>query len=190
MYSAMKSFTILVLSALFINYSFQQCGKTETMENEGLDLCCYLDTENIPTIGYGFNLKRNDAKNVMAKYGLNLTDVIKDCQYPKNSPNKKSCLKQKSQALEIFNDIIYPENVKCVDNFVPNLPKNVKSAIMDMAMMGCPKLAPFKKMKEALLKKNWTEAANQIMRSKWCYDVKPNRCNRAYECVIYEGSSG
>ena len=56
-----------------------KCSEEATATNEGFCPRCYLDTKNIPTIGYGLNLNNADAGDVLKKYGLLLKDVKEDC---------------------------------------------------------------------------------------------------------------
>jgi GH24 family phage-related lysozyme (muramidase) len=43
--------------------------------SEGMKRCAYLDTKNIPTIGYGFNLQRADADTQLKALGTSLATV-------------------------------------------------------------------------------------------------------------------
>ena len=64
------------------NPNNNKCSEEVTKTyNEGFCPRCYLDTAKPghPTIGYGFNLDRVDAKDVLKKYGLTLEDVTNDC---------------------------------------------------------------------------------------------------------------
>ena len=49
-----------------------------------------------------------------------------------------------------------------------------------MFNMGRPRLSRFHKMKKAVDSSDWTEAANQMLDSKWARQV-PNRANRLIE---------
>lgn len=81
--------TILVLAiciafasaeANFLNGLLGGCTcsdiKTMITESEGKRSCVYNDSLGIPTIGIGFNLKRDDAKALIQKLGLNYNSVV------------------------------------------------------------------------------------------------------------------
>lgn len=157
------------------------CGPDQTMFNEGLCLCCYYDTMNIPTIGVGFNLKRGDAEKVLLKYGLKLSDVLKDC----SQSTTYHCLTIPA-AKSIFLDVEYPETQNCADNYAPGLPSVVRAAVTDVAFAGCGTLNKFVKMRAALLKQDWKAAADQLKNSLWCGQVG-QRCDRDYNCVANYG---
>lgn len=155
------------------------CGPQDTMNNEGRKLCCYYDTKNIPTIGIGFNLQRADASTTMSTYHLTLSNVLKDCQQNTN----KNCLTD-AQVTDLFNRKTYPEAAACVDQYVPNLPITKRAALIDVAFAGCGTLNQFAKMKTALQQQNWQQAGNELQSSSWCTQVKANRCNADYNCII------
>ncbi len=82
----MFKLAILLFAALLnIAYVAGQCSREQTIANEGRELCCYYDKHNppIPTIGVGYNLRNRDAAATMQSYGLNLADVLHDCDLSK-----------------------------------------------------------------------------------------------------------
>jgi GH24 family phage-related lysozyme (muramidase) len=171
----LKLLTFLLCTTL----ASSACGPQQTISNEAKKLCCYYDSQNIPTIGIGFNLQRADASIVMSTYKLTLSNVLQDCQKKTN----KSCLTS-SQADDIFNRISYPEAAACADRYVANLPTNKRAAIIDVAFAGCATLNKFVKMKAALDKKDWKQAGNELRTSAWCTQVGQNRCNSDYNCIV------
>ena len=50
--------------------------KKQLVRHEGKRLKVYKDSEGIPTIGVGFNLRRQDAKAKIEAFGLNFQDVL------------------------------------------------------------------------------------------------------------------
>ncbi|CAG2180164.1 unnamed protein product [Oppiella nova] len=145
---------------------------------EGECLCCYYDTENIPTIGIGFNLQRADAAQVMAKYNLTLSNVLKDCQ----DKTTTHCLTD-ADGKDLFDTMTYPEFEACVDRYAPGLPPVKRAAIIDVALAGCPKLKKYVNMLDALNKQNWKTAADELRNSLWCKKVGKNRCDSDYNCI-------
>lgn len=159
------------------------CGPRQTMYNEGECLCCYNDTENIPSIGIGFNLQNSNAADILAKYGLKLADVLQDCA----DKTTKHCLTQEAVE-EIFNTLSYPDAERCADSFVPGLPTVKRAAIIDMAFMGCTRLNGFVKMQAALKNQDWKTAGAELKDSKWCGQVGSNRCGSDYNCIVDDSS--
>lgn len=169
----------LIQFLLYITVAWCACGPQQTIQNEGRRRCCYYDSKRIPTIGIGYNLRRADASDVMTTYNLSLPNVLKDCRKETN----RSCLTD-SQADDIFNRISYPEAASCVDRYVPGLPTTKRAAIIDVAFAGCRTLNKFKKMKAALEKQDWQKAGDELRSSAWCTQVRENRCNAAYKCIV------
>ncbi|CAF1013646.1 unnamed protein product, partial [Didymodactylos carnosus] len=174
----------LVCILTIIRTVLTTCGPGQTMQNEGVELCCYYDTKHIPTIGYGFNLQRSDAASVLERYGLTLSEVLNDCVHN----TRHNCLLQ-NQAAEIFNSGSYVEATACVEEYVSGLPPIVKAGLIDVAFAGCATLNQFTKMKTALEMKAWTTAANELRNSAWCTQVKQTRCNLDYQCIASSGST-
>ena len=137
--------------------------KPMLIKHEGIRNSVYPDTKGIPTIGIGFNLKRNDAKSKMESLGLNLKQVLSGQQKLTNE-----------QINTLFNQDVntaIQDAKKLVKNF-DNLPANVKAVIVDMSFnLGYNKLSGFKKFIAAIESKNFTEAAKQIQQSDWWNQV-------------------
>jgi GH24 family phage-related lysozyme (muramidase) len=169
----------LIEFLLCITLASSACSLQQTIINEGKKLCCYYDSKKIPTIGVGFNLRNKNAIALMSKYNLVLSNVLEDCQKNTN----KSCLTS-SQADEIFNKISYPEAASCADRYVANLPATKRAAIIDVAFAGCGTLNEFVLMKAALQKQDWKQAGIELRTSPWCMQVKKNRCDADYNCIV------
>jgi lysozyme len=133
------------------------------IDHEGYRNKVYSDSIGIPTIGIGFNLLRPDAKIVLNKLGLSYNDVL----------SGKTILTD-DQVLEIFKvslKIAYAD----VKNYIPNfdsLPKNVKLGLIDMSFnLGYNRLNKFVKTKALILSKDYKNAADEILKSKWASQV-------------------
>ncbi|KAI6184915.1 hypothetical protein M3Y97_00648200 [Aphelenchoides bicaudatus] len=156
-----------------------QCGKEQTIFNEGECNCCYYDSLGIPTIGIGFNIKPDSTARTLAKYGLDRSKVLTDCV--KSSSNH--CLTDKA-AREIFSATSYAEAETCVNSYAPNLTGSKRGAIVDMAFnLGCAKLKQFKKLQAALKSKDWKQASKEMHDSVWCQQVG-RRCIRNQNCIL------
>eukprot|EP00823_Brevimastigomonas_motovehiculus_P005865 TRINITY_DN44_c0_g1_i1.p1 TRINITY_DN44_c0_g1~~TRINITY_DN44_c0_g1_i1.p1 ORF type:complete len:402 (-),score=41.66 TRINITY_DN44_c0_g1_i1:164-1369(-) len=164
-----------------------QCSEEQTALNEQSDyktrtkFCCYYDSLSIPTIGIGYNLKNSDARETMKAYGLDLDNVLDDCDRPET--NRTSCL-DRTQAWNLFDTKSYPNAVDCVTDWVgTSHPKSALAALYDMAFMGCSKLQGFVKLKAALDQQNYKAAAAEVVDSLWCEQVKEGRCYKDRDCV-------
>jgi len=133
--------------------------------HEGKRNKVYSDTLGVPTIGIGFNLTRNDASQRLSNVGANLREVL----------NGK----------ELTNEQIYTlfkEDVAIAtsdaQSFLPGFdqqPESVKNVIINMAFnLGLNRLSRFNKFKQALENRDYQEAANQMINSKW-YNQVGNR---------------
>uniref|UniRef100_A0A914PMS8 Lysozyme n=1 Tax=Panagrolaimus davidi TaxID=227884 RepID=A0A914PMS8_9BILA len=169
-----KLFILLVCLA---STSWAACSREQTITNEGRRRCCYYDTKGIPTIGVGFNLQRSDAKSILSKFGLSLSDVLADCRLG----TQKHCMTN-SQMDSIFDAYEYPSATQCADSFAPGLSGQRRAAVADVAFAGCGTLNQFVNMKAALLKKDWATAAKELQNSKWCTQVK-GRCTLDADCI-------
>ena len=133
----------------------------ELKADEGVKNEIYLDHLGLPTLGVGHLIRESDPE-----YGLEVGTHIDD-----------------ERVNELFNQDIETTLIECghlYPNF-DNLPDEAQKIIANMMFnMGRPRLSRFHKMKKAVDSSNWTEAANQMLDSKWARQV-PNRANRLIE---------
>jgi lysozyme len=137
--------------------------QNQLIEDEGCVYEIYLDHLGLPTFGIGHLVKDNDEEKDM----------------PVGSPISKErvdeCFAKDTQsAIE--------ECSKLFDDF-DGLPDKVQLVVVNMMFnLGYPRLSGFKKMIKAMNEKDWNEAANQMVDSKW-YNQVPNRAKRLVEEV-------
>jgi hypothetical protein len=162
-----------------VTFASTACNPQQTMINQGTELCCYNDSTGAPSIGTGFHLERTDATIVMADYNLTVSNILEDCQ----NHTAEYCLTV-NQAEDLFYRVLYREATVCADNYVPNLSKETRAAVIDVASATCRTLNTFVKMKTALENRNWTGAAQELRNSHWCEQVKQYRCNLDYDCIL------
>jgi lysozyme len=143
----------------FANELYQQISK-----HEGNEQYSYLDTEDNPTIGVGFNLGDSDNQKIVREMGYNVDDLI----------NGKVRLKD-NEIKRLYNKSIvksYNDARKWLTNF-DDQPDDVKKAVIDMSFnLGYTKLSKFVKTKDALMKKDYNRAADEMLDSKWARQVK------------------
>lgn len=170
-------FLLSVLSSLS-PLSALQCGQSYTIQNEGLKNYCYYDTLNVPTIGVGFNLRRSDAADALAAYGLDLDAVLADCQR-----GTKTQMLTNEDAVDLFSEYSYPPAVECAEQYAGEQPPYVTAALADLAFnLGCRGLNNFRTMRAALLLGEYADAAAAAKNSRWCGQVK-TRCAKDVACL-------
>lgn len=128
--------------------------------HEGIKRHIYKDTKGIPTIGIGFNLTDPNNKKILAKLGItdqNLRQGLND-----------------SQIKQLFDFSLRQAKIDA-QKYLPNLsshPINVQNAIIDMAFnLGYTKLSKFTDLKQSLLKRNYNQAAYNMLDSLWAKQV-------------------
>ena len=116
------------------------------IKHEGLRLKPYKDTVGKLTIGVGRNLDDNGINKNEAMYML------------ENDINR--CINELKEIFPDFDD----------------LPENIKIALIDMIFnLGKPRFLEFKKMIEAIKKRDFKRAAVEAQDSRWCKQVR-RRC--------------
>lgn len=138
--------------------------------HEGYKNKVYQDTKGIPTIGVGFNLQKPGAKEMLLNVGADIDKILKG--EPLTDAQIESLLNEDIKTA--IND---------ARNFLPNFndqPPSIQNILIDMAFnMGFSTLNQFNSFKENLLKKDYSAAANNMIRSKWYKQVG----NRSIELV-------
>jgi len=124
----------------------------------------YLDSEGIPTVGIGFNLKRADAPAKIAALGLNYDDVVARQQALSDAQIDRLLADDLVTAISDARDLVADFD---------SLTTARQIVLVDMAFnLGKPRLANFRKMIAAIDAEDWDEAAAQMMDSRWYRQVK------------------
>lgn len=142
--------------------------KTQLVQHEGKRLKVYKDSEGVPTIGVGFNLKRKDAKSKIEALGLSYKDVLEG-----------KVLLTDAQAETLLTGDIETAISDCesVVEGYSELSDVRKRVVVDMTFnLGKTRFSKFKKMLAALKAKDFIKAAAEMKDSKWCKQVK-TRCS-------------
>ena len=178
----MKELIVLfAIVAVSLAGTCSSCNSYEAEKvNEGHEKCVYNDPLGIPTIGVGFNLKKDGAREAIEGVGADYDNVLSGSQ----------CLNEK-QVKTLFDNDMNEAN-SCAKNWLgsswSDLGSDPQSAVADMAFnVGCGTLHEFKKLHAALTESppNYEAARNEMQDSKWCGQV-PNRCSRNVECMKKE----
>ena len=140
-------------------------GMEMTKYFEGFKKDLYKDTKGVQTIGYGFNV--NAMKDLLP------LEVIQ---------GKRSLTK--AEASSIFEIAYSRAKDKAVEFATPQIFQSLsptqQNILTDMSYnLGSSRLNKFKKLKQALVNKNYQEAAKEMKNSKWYSDVG----NRSKELV-------
>ena len=132
--------------------------RVEIENDEGGKYEVYLDHLGLPTCGIGHLIKEDDPE-----HGLEVGTKIDE-----------------ERVNELFEtDIkVTIDECKLIYNDFDDLPEEAQYIIANMMFnMGRPRLSRFHKMKQAVDNRDWKEAANQMIDSRW-YKQVPNRANR------------
>ena len=132
--------------------------RVEIENDEGCKYEVYLDHLGLPTCGIGHLIKEDDPE-----HGLEVGTKIDE-----------------ERVNELFETDIKEtiDECKLIYNDFDDLPEEEQYIIANMMFnMGRPRLSRFHKMKQAVDNRDWKEAANQMIDSRW-YKQVPNRANR------------
>ena len=130
-------------------------------EWEGFRATSYRDTTGHLTIGYGFNLDRNNAESILGVSAIGYRSGL------------VSMSKEEAGRL-LAADLVISETSarKLVANY-DSLPKKVRMVVVDMAYnLGEAGLRKFVKFRAALGQKNFSLAAAELVNSNWYRQVK------------------
>lgn len=141
--------------------------KAQLIKHEGKRSKVYKDSEGVPTIGVGFNLKRSDAKAKIEALGLDYIKVF--------SGDQEMTDPQIDTLLVADMDVVIADAKSVVQSF--DLLSDVrKRVVTDMVFnLGKTKFNKFAKMLAAIEDKKFDDAAKEMKDSKWCEQVK-TRC--------------
>ena len=132
--------------------------RVEIENDEGCKYEVYLDHLGLPTCGIGHLIKEDDPE-----HGLEVGTKIDE-----------------ERVNELFETDIKEtiDECKLIYNDFDDLPEEAQYIIANMMFnMGRHRLSRFHKMKQAVDNRDWKEAANQMIDSRW-YKQVPNRANR------------
>ncbi len=136
-------------NSIFSNNEYLEKTKNTIIQHEGKRNKVYLDTKNIPTIGIGFNLTRDDAKSKIESLGLNFSDILLGKE-----------LLADDQMMYLFEED-FDRIVKIAKSFLYNFdehPDEIKFVIIDMAYNLENNLFGFTDLREALANKDYNTA--------------------------------
>jgi len=133
----------------------------EIKADEGVVNEIYLDHLGLPTVGVGHLIREHDPENELAVG----TKIDSERVHELFEADLYTCVAETK--------LLYPQ--------FEELPAEVQKILCNMMFnIGRPRLSRFHKMKKAVDSSDWTEAANQMLDSKWAKQV-PNRANRLIE---------
>lgn len=148
------------------------------MPSEGLRLKAYKDSRQIPTVGYGFNLRRGGlAKARLAALGLKYEDV----RWGKVSLTPE-------QAYQLLTwDVLDAVNaaVRIVGEEFWSHPVSVQIAVTDLIYnLGPSGFYDFKRARAALNAGDYRAMARELLRSPWARQVGPGRAQKILGALL------
>ncbi len=131
--------------------------------HEGRETVAYLDSEGIPTVGVGFNLKRRDARAKIAALGLDYDAVVAADVHLSDD--------QVLALLAPDIDTAEADARLLVENF-DGLCAARQVVLCDMAFnLGRARLSGFRNMLAAVDASDWERAADEMVDSRWYRQV-------------------
>lgn len=135
-------------------------------QHEGRRHVAYADSEGIPTVGVGFNLQKENARERIEQLELDYEAVC-----------GKRCSLTDAHVNRLFAADVYiatTDAVSAVPNFWDH-PEDVQLAIVDMIFnLGKTRFLQFVNFIAALKDKDYMRAADEMANSKWARQV-PSR---------------
>lgn len=133
-------------------------------QHEGFRSRTYKDTKGIPTIGIGFNLKKDTAREQLEELGYNYNAILNGEQEVTREDAITLAIDDVETAIDDAR-VLFP-------NFDELSPVR-KRVLVDMAYnMGRARFGAFEDMREAVSNKQWAKAAAEMIDSEWYGDVK------------------
>ncbi len=160
----------------FLDEEIQEAVREDTeasqiISDEGFRSTVYVDTQDTPTVGIGFNLLRPDARQKIEALGLDFDQVASGAQGL-----------TKEQALKLARNDIKTAR-KDASKFVgakvfKGLDKKRQDILTNMSFqLGLPTLKKFTEMRKALVAGDFLKAAQEMVNSLW-FQQTPNRAGR------------
>lgn len=144
-------------------------------KHEGFKPKVYDDNLDIPSIGYGFNLRERWIQNELRKRGYNIRRLLAG----------REALRKKD-AQEMFPLILKNVALKDAKKYATNwdeLPYGVKLVLVDMAyQLGYNKLMGFKETRKGMLRGDLKTMAKEMKKSHW-YHQTPKRAKENINVV-------
>ena len=132
--------------------------REEIASDEGCRMEIYLDHLGLPTMGIGHLITQDDPE-----YNQPVGTVITE-----------------ERVRQLFNlDIaVTLEDCRMIYPDFESLPEEAQLVIANMCFqLGRPRLTKFRKMKAAIDERRWSDAADEMVDSRW-HDQTPNRAKR------------
>ena len=180
----LKAFVALLATFVVINQA-RADSCTASLRNlvakhEGDKLCVYVDTTGHKTIGIGYNLDQNGARQMIESVGANFDDIY----------SGKKCLTQ-SQVNVIFSKTIGSSisGARSAVSSFDSLCCGVQNVMVDMTFnLGVSGFRSFGTFISDINNKEWASAAADMKGTLWCRQVG-SRCTDDASYVA-KGCSG
>lgn len=152
-------------------------GEQATMQNEGLELTSYKDTENKTTVGRGFNMQSGIARKVWKKAGIDkdFAQVFKG--------NQSISLADADRLFNASREIAVDDALKVYPR-LSSMSESQQTALLDMSyQLGLPNLKAFKEFNTAVNKGDMSRAVTLLRQSKMATQT-PERVKRTANLLL------
>ena len=140
------------------------------MASDGNHPCKYFDSEGVPKIGIGFNLRRDDAREMITNVGADFDKIL----------SKDQCLNP-TQIHELFQadlEIASSGARRCISSFESHH-SCIQNVLTDMTFnMGPDALCSWPNFIAQLDNEDYDAAAENIESTEWC-EKAGDRCTRS-----------
>lgn len=151
--------------------------EAQLIKHEGKRSKVYKDSEGIPTVGVGFNLKRSDAKAKIEALGLDYSKILSGAQ---------ELTETQIETLLAADINVAITDAKSVVKSFDSLSEVRKRVVTDMVFnLGKSRFSKFAKMLAAIEDMNFDDAAKEMKDSKWCEQVK-TRCTTLQSMMKFD----
>lgn len=146
-------------------------------QNEGKRLGAYVDTTGNRTVGYGFNMDSGIAKRVWEKAGVS-------SKFDEVYNGRDAITDAEAEALGLATYEVAIDDAKSLYPDFEDYSPRRQEALLDLSyQLGGNTLRDFKKANTAIRAGRWTEAARELLKSKYAKQT-PNRARRIARDLI------
>lgn len=144
--------------------SFSDKLAKQIVLHEGFESTVYKDTVGVPTIGVGFNLRRDDARAKIEQLGLDYDMVL---------AGQQTLSRQQAEKLAMDDIKMATRDAKDLFPNLGELDPVRQRVLIDMSYnLGKTRLAKFQRLRAAVERKDWDAAVVSMRNSLWFRQVK------------------
>ncbi len=148
-------------------------------KHEGVRYRAYKDSLGVPTVGVGFNLRRDGAAEALAKVGANVEDVLAGLAL---TPRQ-------------VNDLLRADLQECTDDLgrmfadFAKMPENIRLVLIDLRFnLGPTRMRGFTNTLDSFRRGDYRDAARRLRISLWASQVG-KRADEDIDLVLLEAKN-